>query len=132
MRKFIAAFAFLTLSACGGDSSTNPSASIVGTYTLQSINGAPLPFIAQAAAPRIEVLSGQAVINVGGTYTASNVYRTTSGSTVSTTTDNDAGTYTTSGTAVAFTSKDGSVSTGTIGTGTVTVAEGGFSFLYKK
>jgi hypothetical protein len=47
MRRFIPALLgalALTASACGGgDSSTAPT-SIAGTYTLQSVNNAPLPF----------------------------------------------------------------------------------------
>jgi hypothetical protein len=45
MRALVAAFAFATLVACGGDSSTaRPSDSVVGTWTLQAYNGKPLPF----------------------------------------------------------------------------------------
>ena len=34
MRKFVAAILLAAVVACGGDSSTNPSANIAGTYNL--------------------------------------------------------------------------------------------------
>jgi hypothetical protein len=48
MRRFtttIAALAFAaTAAACSGNDATSPTVSIVGTYTLKSINGSPLPY----------------------------------------------------------------------------------------
>ena len=46
MRRFIPVLVgtlALTATACGGGDSTAP-ASIAGTYTLQTVNNAPLPF----------------------------------------------------------------------------------------
>ena len=65
--------AFVSLAACGGDSSTGP-ASVFGTFTLQSVNGKALP------ATIVDSLNGQPVstivikspssltINSGGTF----------------------------------------------------------------
>ena len=46
MRAVVAGLALLALAACGGDSSTaRPSDSVAGTWTLETYNGKPLPYI---------------------------------------------------------------------------------------
>jgi hypothetical protein len=45
MRAIVAGLALIALAACGGDSSTaRTNGSVVGTWTLQTYNGKPLPF----------------------------------------------------------------------------------------
>jgi hypothetical protein len=45
MRTLVAALALIALAGCGGDSSTaRTTGSLVGTWTLQTYNGKPLPF----------------------------------------------------------------------------------------
>lgn len=51
MKRLLATLAIATLAACGGDSSTtNPLVAIAGTYTLQTVNGKPLPTTVQVSA----------------------------------------------------------------------------------
>ena len=93
--------AFLVLSfvlaACGSDSSTEPSA-IVGTWTLQTINGSALPFVLeQSATEKSEILSEVVTISAGGTFTESTTLRSTVNGTVTTQSFPDGGTYTVSG-----------------------------------
>lgn len=127
------AFATVLLAGCGSDASTAPTqASIAGVWNLSTINGSPLPFVLQASAPKIEIMSDQLVVSANGTFTESTVARVTDGATVSTTTIPDAGTYTLNGTAATFTFSDGSSGTGTLSGNTFTVASGGFSQVYKK
>lgn len=57
----IAAAALLTLSACGGDSPA-ASASVVGTFSLETVNGKALPYVLadtafQGSVLRVEVVS---------------------------------------------------------------------------
>jgi hypothetical protein len=67
----------LPLVACGGDS-TAPEETIHGTYTLQSINGMPLPWLlGQASADRIDVMSGSIILLENGTFTDLTTFRIT-------------------------------------------------------
>lgn len=127
------AFATVLLAGCGSDSSTAPTlSSLAGTWNLSTVNGSPLPFVVQASSPKIELLSDQIVVSANGTFTESTVARFTDGTTVSTTTIPDAGTYTLNGTAAVFTFSDGSSGTATVSGNTFTVASGGYSQVYRK
>ena len=136
MRRFLVmtfVLATTVLAGCGSDGSTAPTqASMAGVWNLSTINGSPLPFVLQASAPKIEILSDQLVVTASGTFTESTVARFTDGGTVSTTTIPDAGTYTINGTAAVFTFSDGSSGTGTISGNTFTVGSAGFSQVYTK
>jgi len=133
MRRFLAVIALVALSACGSDSSTGISGSIAGTYNLTSVNGSGLPFTLQASNPKIEILSDQLIINTGGTFTENGNFRITNGTSVTTQSLPDAGTYIQNGTAVSFVfQSDGSTGTGTISGNTLTVAQSGFSSVYTK
>ena len=134
MRKFLTVAVFALFTACGGDSSTQPvTASVVGTYQLSTINGSGLPFVLQAANPKVEILGDQLVVNAGGTFSQNTSIRVTNGTAVTTQTLLDAGTYTLNGTAATFMfNSDGSTGTATVGTNQLTIAEGGFSSVYKK
>jgi hypothetical protein len=132
MRKLLAILAFASLAGCSKDSSTGP-VSIVGTYSLQSVNGTPLPFIAQASDPKIEILSDLITINAGTAFGRNALVRTTYGTSASTTTSTDAGTYVVNGTAISFTfNSTNSTSTGTINNGVLVVAESGYSYAYTR
>ena len=138
MHRFIgvlAISALATLAACGGDSATAPSStSIAGSYTLRTVNGAPLPVIVvQIGAYKIELLNETVVVVDGGTFTQQGSVRITEGGVVSTESYADAGTYTRNGTAVTFVfNSDGSSGTGTVNGATITVVVDGFSLVYRK
>jgi hypothetical protein len=134
-RMFVLAcsFAAVALTACGSDGSTAPTpASVAGTWNLTTINGSPLPFVLQALDPKVEILSDQITASSNGTFSDTYQFRFTQGTTVTTQTATDVGTYTLNGTAVSFIFSDGSSATGTISGNTITVAESGFSSVYKK
>jgi hypothetical protein len=133
MRRIVALMVLSVLAACGGDSSTSASASVVGTWNLTSVNGAALPFIASAANPKVEVLSDQYVITSSGTFTETTTLRVTQGTAVTTQTSPESGTYTTSGTAVNLKyASDGSTETGTFSGNTLTFSSSGFSAVYTR
>jgi hypothetical protein len=113
-------------SACGSDSATNTPptvTSVVGTWTLTSVDGKPLPYVYQASDPKLELIAKQYVITSAGTYTSSYTLRGTElDGTVNTTSSNDSGTATLSGNTVQFTSRtDASVLFGEATTSTITI-----------
>jgi hypothetical protein len=68
-RLVLAGLALATLTACV-DSSTAPSSvSLVGEWSLQSVNGSPLPYVEQTAEGKLEILSGAIVITAAATHT---------------------------------------------------------------
>jgi hypothetical protein len=134
-RLLVTTFALATtlLAGCGSDGSTAPTqASLAGSWSLSTINGSPLPFVLQASGPKIEIMSDEFTVSADGTFTESTVARVTDGTTVSTITIPDNGTYTLNGTAAVFTFSDGSSGTGTVSGNTFTVASGGYSQVYTK
>lgn len=126
--------AAVLLVGCGSDGGpTAPTtSSIAGTWNLTTINGSPLPFAMQASNPKVEVLSDQLVVNANGTFTETGQLRLTQGGTVVTQAVVGAGTYTLDGTAASFRWSDGSTGTATVSGKTATVAEGGYSYVYRQ
>jgi hypothetical protein len=86
----------LTLGGCGD--STGPGGAVAGMYTLQSINGDPVP-VTYAESPdfRDEILSGFVRLNANGTFSAGHTQRLTVDGMVTIRTNNTGGTYTRSG-----------------------------------
>jgi hypothetical protein len=124
-RRLIVLCALFLASACGSDSGTGPAVgSVVGTWTLTSVDGRSLPWVYQASDPKLELIAKQHVITSAGTYTSSYTLRGTElDGTVSTTTINDAGTATLSGNTVQFTSStDASVFFAEATTTTLTIS----------
>ena len=132
MRRLLAACVALLAIACGD--STSPSASAAGTWTLQTVNGAPLPFVLlQVGADKLELTSDVITANSTGSFTQMTTLKTTEDGQVTTESIPDAGTYTQAGTAITFTfNSDGSTGTGTLTGNTVTVASQGYSLVYTR
>jgi hypothetical protein len=126
------AFAAVLLAGCGSDSPTAPTqASMAGTWSLSTVNGSPLPFVFQAD-PKIELLSDVLTVVSDGSFSEILQARYTQGTTVTTQTYNDGGTFSLNGTAATFRFNDGSTGTATVSGTTMTVAESGYSYVYKK
>jgi hypothetical protein len=120
------------LAGCGSDGPTLPTqASVAGTWNLTTVNGATLPFTLQAS-PKVEVLSDQLIVAANGTFTESTQLRLTDGTTVTTTTVPDGGTYTLSGTSATLNFNDGTQAAGIVSGNTFTVALSGLSLVWKK
>ena len=126
-------FAFVMIGfACGGDS-TGPNDSVAGSYSLRTINGANLPFIiAQTGQDKIELTADVLTLTDGGAFTQITTIRTTINGQASTSSISDAGFYTRNGTAISATFNSGGTATGTISGGQITVAQDGFSYVYRK
>jgi hypothetical protein len=64
----------LTVAGCNSDS-TAPGASLAGTYTLQTVNGLPLPVTVSRTGPYSkDVVAGQIVLDANGNYTGVTTY----------------------------------------------------------
>jgi hypothetical protein len=124
MRRFIpillGALA-LTASACG-DSSTAPT-SVAGTYTLQSVNNAPLPFTtSEDATYKAEILSWVVTLNDNNSFSHVFKGRSTDNGQITENTITGAGTYTLSGATVdMFDPSDDSDLQATVSGSTMTV-----------
>lgn len=134
MRKLLLACAAVAMIACGGSDSTGPAASVEGTWNLQTVNGQPLPYTAFFnASPvyRIEILSDQVIAHSDGTYVENGVIRTTDGTTVTTTNQQDTGLWAQHGGQVDFTSdSDASVTTATVSGDQLHLSVDGFTGIY--
>lgn len=91
------------LASCGGDSVTG-SAGIAGTYNLQTVNGAPLPFtIPTGTNSSISLVSQSLTLNASGSFSSSGVQRTTTNGVPVTETINCTGTWVLAGTTLSTT-----------------------------
>jgi hypothetical protein len=132
MRRFVALLAFAALAACGGDSSTSPGV-VTGTYTLRSVNGAPLPFtVIQIGADKYEITSDVIILSEGGTFSESTNDRTTQNGVVTTSTITDGGTYSLTGTAISLVSAQSGTISGSVSNGTLTLTAEGLALVYTK
>lgn len=117
-----------------GDDGTGPGGSIVGTWSLQSVNGTNLPFvIAQTGQNKTELTGDVYSVLAGGAFTQVTTIRTTINGAVTNQTITDSGSYTQNGTAVTFFfASDGSSVTGAVSGSTITMADDGVSGIYRK
>lgn len=131
--KLCAAVLLAFTAACGGGDGPNEPVSIAGTYTLQSVNGGPLPFVLfDGSGYKLEITSASYVLTDAGTFTNSAAFRETQGGTVLTSTETFTGRYTVSASTVTFTDSDGEVYTGTISGGNLVFNDEGLSAVFVK
>jgi lipocalin-like protein len=135
MRKALIALAAVALLGCGGDS-TGPAASAVGTWNLQTVNNATLPYtLAFIANPlyKLELVSDAFVVRADGSYTETFTERETDGTTVTTTSDDDTGTWVQNNGALTITSSsDQSSVNAAISGNTITVNAQGLVLVFKR
>jgi hypothetical protein len=133
--RFVAGLLALTLAAgCGSDGPT-ANQSVEGTWTLLTVNAAPLPFNVGTLpdGSKLEI-TGQTLALIGGKYTATTAFRSTSaaGQAVNGS-DGDNGTYAQSGATVTFTSAlDNSIATATLSGNRLTASDGGVTLIFGK
>ncbi|MEO7712851.1 MAG: hypothetical protein ABIV10_08035 [Gemmatimonadaceae bacterium] len=105
MRRFIALFMLaigtMTATGCGSDGITD-SPSVLGTYRLETYDGAPPPVVLIAGDPKLEVLADQFVLASGGAFTQRTSFRLTDGGVVTLDESIETGTYTVSGPTVTI------------------------------
>ncbi len=131
MRRFTVmtlVMAVALLTACDGDSTGN-GGSIVGTYTLQTLNGMNLPVAPSSMPPptppgavlTFELTAGSVRLNSDDTCSLSLTFRTTiDGTVTATNTETDTCTYSVTGTTIRFDFPGGALITGIISGNTIT------------
>ena len=121
--------------ACGGDSSTGPSITTAGSYSLQSVNSQQLPYvILDDANGKFEILADTYAISGNGTYTGQTLVRSTINAEVQTDTLSSNGTYTRSGNSISLTdaSDPTNTVTGTLSATGLTISVEGFVLVYQR
>ena len=132
VRLAIAAALLLPAAACG-DGGTGLTTELSGTYTLRTVNGQPLPFVAyEDAVEKFELLGDEFDFGASSFRQSTN-FRYTERGVVTTDTFEDGGRYTLDGNAltVQFDS-DGSSVTGAVDGNSFTLAGDGVVLLYRK
>jgi hypothetical protein len=131
MRRLILAMGTLALFACGD--STGVLQNINGSYNLQTVNGASLPYTFSLAgtSPRQEI-TADVITASNGSFADVTSERDTDLQTgaVSNFTTSDTGTYIINGTAVTFQFSSGGSGSGTVSGNTFTIVAPGFSLVY--
>lgn len=124
----------VTATAC--TDSTSPGASIAGTYSLQTINGQPLPFVVNnSGSPYSEVLSSQISLDANGNYSSFTRYRDTyPGGQPNLVDERATGYWTLSGSQITLTEigYPNDPSFGTISGNRITFADFGFVLVYSR
>lgn len=132
MRKLLAGLVLAFVAACGGDGGSGPNTEHVGTYTLQTINGAALPFLLQSGTTRIEVTGGRVSLNADGTFSDITDLRVTQGTTVATTQEGTLGAYQRSGNNITLVPASGGSYSMAYSGNTLTQVESGATLVYRR
>lgn len=138
MRKILLAGLTLALAACGNDitiDTPNPVPSnLAGSYSLQSVDGAGLPFpVLDVGAYHIQISSGNLALNANKTYVLKFGLRVDDSGNIRFDADSDAGTWTQSDNALSFTSTKGDIArTATVSGGTMTMQSSVRVFVLRK
>ena len=128
MSRFPGYLSRLTLGAvaifvvgCGSDTAVEP-ATITGTYTLQTINGSPLPYVNfENANNKDEIVSETFTLAAGGQWAHTFRERITISGSVSLHDGQTAGTYSGSAASLSFTSTSNETFTGNVSGRTLTL-----------
>ena len=134
MRRFLVLLVVAAAVSCGGDSSTSVDVPVIGTYTLRSVNRTPLPFVvAQNDSVKFEIVSDAFTLADDRSWTEAGTSRTTANGQVSTDPIARSGTYVLGGGArITLISSNGDSTDGTIGGGTLTLANEAVVAVYQK
>ena len=136
MRILLTVILLTVFAACGGESATGIKVSTEGSYTLRTVNGAPLPYLIREATTQTstyEIMDATVTLNIGGTFTYSDHVRFTFNGKAEILKYTDAGTFTLSGTGISMRSNKGdSLLSGTLSANTLTLVAQGTSYVYTK
>jgi hypothetical protein len=135
MRWFSMALLAVSVAACGSDTPSDPTpVTAVGTWTLETVNGARLPFVLdQRGNDKVELLSAALDMMASGAFSSTSTER----STIAGVTENqsyvDPGHFTLNGSVVTFVfDSDGGVSRGTIAGESMTFDANGLLVVYRR
>ena len=125
----------LALGACSADRTTGiAGGSLVGTWSLQSINNITLPYLlAQSGANKLELMSDVIDAADGGSFTDATIVRSTLSGAVTMDTIPNTGSYALAGSTATFTfDSDSSVAHGTLSGNRLTLNDSGVNLLYTR
>lgn len=134
LARITAAALIAVAGACGGDGNgITDVASVAGTYSLKTVNGAPLPFVFfDEGGYKLEVTAASYTLSSAGTFSNTATIRETENGAVFTSTETITGTYTVSGASVTFIGSDGESVTGSISGNTLQFSEDGVTAVFMK
>lgn len=137
MRRVLNFCIILVCMACGGGDggdATGPTmVSISGTWNLQTVDGAALPYVVtQTGTEKIEITADVLTFTATGTFTEITAVRSTNSGQVTTQSVADAGNYTLTGNTLKAFYGDGSTITGTLNGNTLNATTQNLSLVYKK
>jgi hypothetical protein len=132
-RLLAAACAVLVFGCGGGDTPTQPAA-ITGTYTLQTINGSPLPYVTfqDASNNKDEIVGETFTLAEGGQWSHTYRERLTISGSASTTDGQTSGTFNGSASALSFTSTVNERFTGQVNGNTLTLQRVARTLVYTR
>ena len=124
----------LSALACGGDGATAPQASVVGAYSLKTVNGASLPItMEEVGSNKVEILYGTLTLNTDGTFNSSAMYRVTHEDVTSAVPGFGHGTYTLRGKALTFAYPDSTTESATWdGANEITLSTEGYTVVFRR
>jgi hypothetical protein len=106
---------------------------VFGSYSLQSVNGMPLPFaLPQAGGTQVHLLDDVLFLSTSSTYSEAGHKLYTTGGVTSLAAPVDAGTFTRRGTAITMQSLLFGAWDGTVDHGTLTMVQAGYTLVYKQ
>lgn len=116
------------------DSPTAPTnASLAGTWTLQTVNGNPLPFtIYQDGTEKDDLVGDVITVTASGTFTELSTVRYTANGQTFVDTYEYSGTYVLTGTSVTYTFSDGGSRAAAISGNTFSLVDANLVYVYKK
>ena len=131
IRRVVLTFLALGLVACGDDG-IGPE-DVAGTYTLQTIDGNPPPWVTfQIGADKIEVTAGSVTLNADMTCSLSTTFRATLSGNITTNTETHVCTYTIIDGAITLTRPSATGASGSIIGSALTISDDEFVFVYRK
>ncbi len=132
-RMMLVSFSALALLSCGDDGTGPPEANVTGTYVLESVNGAPLPWrLINPSPTRIEVTAGSLTLSDGTSCTVSLTVRTTEDGEVTTDINSQDCQYTHSHGAITVSYANGSVDTGLISSSEISLRSDDAIFVFRR
>lgn len=136
MKRLALALSVAFVLAGCSDSPTGPTqVSVVGTWNLKTVNGAPPPFItAQTGQDKTEIMGNVLTFLADGVFTQVTTVRSTLNGAVTTQTFSNTGPYTVNGAAVTYAVNgfSGPPFTGFVSGSTLTVTDSTGSAVYQK
>ena len=130
LRRILQSLLLLMLAVACSDS-TRPEGTLTGTWSLETVNGKPLPYTLPETGE--VVTAEEMLLMASGRFTMTTTFRITQGANVFSETIPDAGTYVAKGATVTFTfDSDGSNDVGAVTGDTITLEDIGQVWVYRR